>query len=242
MTWIDGESLSGLARALQNHMARAWRRHEPEAPPLTFTGARNLKSSRDLEHASPTLQAVAWIRNPDVFFELVDPRVDLGGVEITSHSPDGSNADKRYPYLWASRQHELDAFVVCPYRKTRTQGANNQLPFRHAHRNRAFVESWNAADTRSYLTQILPLTDLQSGIEQLPRSISSAMWNSAKLGEFFALRIAQRTLADQAPINRLTELRVSLLRLIEACEANTRYTAPSTVALHTPAHDSLHVV
>lgn len=211
-----------------------WSNEFPTAPPLEFTNVKNLKSGEDLASASPALQAIAYIRNPDVFFQLDDPYVEIGGVEITVHSPDGSNADKRYPYLWASRQHRLDAFIVCPYQKTRTQGASNRLPFRHARRNRHFAERWAPSDTQSHLLQILPITDLQQDIEQVPESVARQMWSFDRIGEFFALRIAQYTLDQDAVRHanaQLERLRASLISLVSACENNTSHTDPSTLYL-----------
>lgn len=232
LTWSDGDIVPTLVRQIQSHMLASWQTWFPGEARLEFVGARNLKSSVDLKTASNELQAIAFIRNPDVFFELLEPRHDLGGIEITVHSPDGSNADKRYPYLWASRRHGLDAFVVCPYRKTRTQGANNQLPFRHAQRNRSFAEKWNVGSSDSRLRQILPITDLQTDIASLPGRISRGMWSSELLGEFFALRTAQFALGaphQDAIKARLGTLRAALLDLIGACEENTTRTEPSTL-------------
>jgi len=163
---------------------------------------------------------------------LATPYVELGGVEITDHSPDGSNADKRYPYLWASRQHLLDAFIVCPYQKTRTQGASNRLPFRHARRNRQFAERWDPVEQSSHLLQILPITDLQQELGSVPNSIATRMWSFEKIGEFFALRVAQHTLsgAETGRANaRLAELRQELLELVAACEENTNHTDPTSL-------------
>lgn len=233
-TWHDGDNDCPSTRCLQRSIQFHWANEFPGAPPLVFSGVKNLKLAEDLASASKALKAIAYIRNPDVFFQLEEPYVEIGGVEITVHSPDGSNADKRYPYLWASRQHLLDAFIVCPYQKTRTQGALNRLPFRHARRNRHFAERWAPAETQSPLLQILPITDLQQGIDQVPESVAREMWSFNRIGEFFAMRIAQYTLdrdAVQHANTQLERLRASLLSLISACEDNTNHADPSALFL-----------
>ena len=58
------------------------------------------------------------------------------------------------------------------------------------------------------------------------------MWSFNRIGEFFALRIAQYTLDAQAvrrANSKLDSLRASLISLVSACEENTNHTDPSTL-------------
>jgi hypothetical protein len=58
------------------------------------------------------------------------------------------------------------------------------------------------------------------------------MWNYQKIGEFFALRIAQKTLANDEldkATERLHEMKESLGLLVDNCKFNTKETSPSSL-------------
>ena len=193
LTFLDGDSPSPLVDDVLRALGEGWSRYYPELPALEFRAPVNLKRDHALELCSEPLRTISKVRNPDVFFSVEDPQCDLGGIEITVHSPDGSNADKRYPYLWSSRREGRDAFIVCPYQKTRTGGQVNRIPFRHAERNRQFLMEWSPRVREGGLRQILPMRELQTDLDGVPRRIGDLMWDVTKIGEYFAHRAAMLT-------------------------------------------------
>ena len=235
----DGENDGDGRTAIEAGIQRTWSEHYAEECKLIIIpGFVNLKQQPDAVKALPILRNIYAVRNPDLFFLATfgSKQAELGGVEITSHSPDGSNVDKRYPFLWAAGQWPVHAFVVTPYMKQRPNGQQNCLPHRHAKRNQRFVAEWNPSDpSGSVLRQILPLRDLQVGSgTRLPPGVNQALFDWKDLGAFFAHTAAAKLLGEQASrtaSRELTLMKERLTNLVSLCLANTRDTEPSSLIM-----------
>jgi hypothetical protein len=138
------------------------------------------------------------VRNPDVYFAEATRAVELGGVEITVHSPDGANVEKRYPFVWVARREGINAFVACPYSKVRPGGETNRLPYRHSHRNSEFLGEWKPSEyEEGALQQIVPVRELQGDASRLPGPLQRYILDWAVLGEFFAhVRLSRHGLSQ----------------------------------------------
>jgi hypothetical protein len=98
----DGENqqTEGLEEIIKGWSSE-WNQQYSEYGAVNFETGPNLKEKHDQGIIPNKLKNIAFIRNPDLFFVVKDSQKVLGGIEITVHSPDGSNVEKRYPYLWA---------------------------------------------------------------------------------------------------------------------------------------------
>lgn len=226
--YLDGAEAPYGFEALLESWRSAWEHFFPEQPAIVFRSPIDLKTSRELPE---DLRAIAEVRNPDIFFRLEDGQL-LGGVEVTAHSPDGSNIEKRYPYLWASREAGVPGFVATPYQKWRPGGAVNRLPRRHMERNLRHLEQWDANDPTKAPIQLLAIRELH-GLESeyIDESVADLMPCWADLGQFFAARTAQLTgLGSRAVAdNVLVGLRERWMTFSSAGIANTTYTEASTL-------------
>lgn len=224
------EGLSEMIAAWQ----RVWMKEYGQHATLRFTGTVNVKELAAQSDLPVKLKKIAAIRNPDVYFVEKSLSIELGGVEITTHSPDGSNVEKRYPYLWASRRGGVSGFVACPYQKTRASGQKNRLPHRHSKRNRVFAEDWDPVrgDT-SAVYQIVPVQQLQGkSLSGVREKIRALMLRWEDLGAFFAHTLAQQTLPDPARStaeNQLEAFRNRLIELAQACIDDTTDTEASSL-------------
>lgn len=179
----------------------------------------------------PDLDAAARVRNPDLFYWLRD-KGPLLGLEITTHSPDGSNIDKRYPFLWASRSRGFHAFVLTPYAKMRSGGAVNRLPGRAAHHNNRLAGLWDTQNPKSRVQQILPIKELDpSGAAGLPDTLSDLLWTWERVGVFLADTTAQLLgdANDADVTSGLYEAKEALRNLAQACMSQARYVQPATL-------------
>lgn len=216
------EGLSGIVAAWQ----QVWSKYYQDHATLQFTKTINVKKLTSQNDLPVKLKKIAAIRNPDIYFFEKTNELELGGVEITIHSPDGSNVEKRYPYLWASRRVGVSAFVACPYMKTRASGQKNRLPHRHSKRNLVFAADWNPAEyDSSAIYQIVPVQDLQGrSLTNVREKIRALMLKWEDIGAFFAHTLAARILPDQvraAAERHLTTFRQRLIDLAQSCVDDT---------------------
>ena len=166
-----------------------WNHYYAHIGTLEFLEPKNLKHQINVVELPENAAKIVDIRNPDLLFILCGTQQCIGGVEITTHSPDGSNAEKRYPYLWASNKLQVNGFIACPYQKIRANGSINKLPNRHSKRNIYFLNKWESPS--DYLCQIVPIRDLQlKDFQQLPENIKQTIMSFSDLGEFFAHYLA----------------------------------------------------
>lgn len=232
LTYSDGELIPPHWVEIKQGWEAAWNDNYRSIGALDFPAHRNLKESAVLEGLPRTSRDAVGVRNPDLLFVAEPGTLELGGVEITSHSPDGSNIEKRYPFLWAGRRNGLFALVLTPYQKRRPTGAVNRLPHRAARRNLRIAEQWNEQDVASPLTQILPLSSLQDA-SAVPPAVAAALWTWQDVGALFAHRLAAAVGSDPSDLGRakaqLTEAKRRLCALHEACAAETRNTSASTL-------------
>lgn len=235
-TFTDGHNVPDAWVEIVDAWTKCWDAHyRSNVGSISFLTPENLKDDRILRRLPPRSRGAVEIRNPDLLFVADSGAFELGGVEITTHSPDGSNIEKRYPFAWAARRVGLAAVVATPYQKARPGGQVNRLPHRAAKRNEELVRRWDVEDPESGLTQILPMASLQSAHGGLSLAISRLLWTWHDLGELFAHRLA--VVADSGgqagaqAADRLRELRDRLLELHRACMAVTRPTAASTLLI-----------
>ncbi len=210
----------------------AWKTNYPDIGSVDFEVGSNLKV-HDLGGKIPQkLKRIARVRNPDISFVAQPSEFVLGGVETTTHSPDGSNVEKRYPFLWAAGREGVNGFILCPYQKTRPGGQTNRLPNRHARRNIEFIEDWSPAEASGSIRQIIPLKGLQLGSPaDLPPAVRFSLLDWADIGEFFAdtLALALSGGHRKAARSNLEAFRAKLRRLAESCVQVTSYTQASTL-------------
>lgn len=230
--FVDGNETPLLGSILAGWQ-REWDENYGHVRQLVFEGPVNLKTAAGAASLPPVYREVAEVRNPDLFFFERTLSVSLGGVEITDHSPDGSNADKRYPYLWASRRHGLAAFILCPYQKGRASGQTNRLPFRHSRRNLDLLHEWTLeAGGEGSLQQIVPISDLQLSGATITTSVLDRLLSAEQVGGFFAHLLALKSMPAQEKKSARASLEVfktALTRLAIACRNNAKLTEPSSL-------------
>ena len=178
-----------------NEIVKAWKecweKHYSAVESLEFSEPKNCKHQNNISDLPEEVTNIFEIRNPDIFFICETNLTPLGGVEITVHSPDGSNAEKRYPYIWASNVNRISGIIICPYSKTRSNHSINKIPGRLSERNRSFLNNWNPGDANSTFLQIIPIKELQGGtFSSLPQNIKDSIVSFHDIGEFFAHSLA----------------------------------------------------
>jgi hypothetical protein len=227
----DGENQPIGLNEITEGWFSTWNQFYHEFGTITFEQGPNLKEEHEEGVVPDKLKNIAFIRNPDLSFVIKDTQVVLGGVEITVHSPDGSNAEKRYPFLWASGQVGTNGLILCPYQKTRPTGGTNRLPNRHVQRNLKFLEDWNPSDPESFLRQIIPIYELQLGsVSELPDRVQNLLLDWKQIGEFYAHFLALILVGpNEQVVNKLTIFKRKLVDLAEACLDSTDYTEPSSL-------------
>ena len=232
-SFFDGGEPIGWAPTI-DALRSTWARHYSPAGEVRFSLPLNLKQAADRKLLPARLRSIAEVRNPDFFFFETTHGVELGGLETTVHSPDGSNVEKRYPYIWVSQRQGVDGIIACPLLKTRPGGQVNRLPFRHLARNLKLLARWQPADAASPLCQILPVRELhgQDDLALVPKSIRGLIPGWKDLGALFAHRLASATLGGvlaEAARAELGRIHQTLLTLSQACQAGTSDTEPSTL-------------
>ena len=119
LTFTDGPLLAPHWLEIRRGWEDCWEREYGALGELGFSAARNVKEREVAEGLPVRSREAAGVRNPDLLFVASPGSIELGGLEITAHSPDGSNIEKRYPFLWAARRRGLAAMVLTPYQKRR---------------------------------------------------------------------------------------------------------------------------
>lgn len=228
----DGDNDSVVLPHVLDGWNYTWTKFYNEFFTLDFVEGGNLKNNTVFENLPDKSKNIVDIRNPDIYFIENTNGIELGGIEITVHSPDGSNVEKRYPYIWGSHKNNVTSFIACPYLKTRPNGQINRLPFRHSHRNSQFIGIWNDLEQEA-LHQIIPTLDLQMGDRKyIPNQIKKLMFTWKDYGEFFAHLLAIKILPEankDIPLNELLRFRKRLSNLANECKKNTNDTPPSTL-------------
>lgn len=227
--YLDGPDAPHGFETLVETWTEVWAQRYGDLRKIGFRDPVDLKGGGSLPGG---VAGIALIRNPDVFFRLESTGELLGGVEVTTHSPDGSNIEKRYPYLWASRELSIPAFVATPYQKWRPGGEINRMPRRHMERNLVHLNDWIVEDTERAPIQLMAIRELHGqGLHEIEASLRNLMPQWKDLAEFFAARTVQ--LVEHDAKHRadavLRELRSRWIEFVEAAIANTRYTDASTL-------------
>jgi len=237
-TYTDGDNITPLDILIKESWIREWKRYyEVDLGCMSFSNPINLKISNNTENLGKDIKFIIDIRNPDLLYCLDNTNEIISGVEITDHSPDGSNADKRYPFLWASKQVNAHGFIICPYCKGRPvkEGKEtsqiNRLPFRHASRNLKFMKAWQDRSAGSLL-QILPIKELQgssTGIDPIvAKQIPSVNLLGQLLAHLTASKLGNSTIRASA-LNIVDAISEIFENLARACMAATTRVEPSSV-------------
>jgi hypothetical protein len=237
-TYTDGGNVPDAWREIAHAWNETWTGQYQALGELTFSHFIDLKDPMGAATLPLRSRAAAAIRNPDLLFLVggcanLPAPVELGGIEITTHAPDGSNIEKRYPFLWAARRSGLSAMVATPYQKHRANERVNRLPHRSARRNLEFASRWDPTSDDSALIQILPLISLQDRRGGIAREIRPLLWSWASIGALLAHRLARRIADDgsqrAAASRQLGLMREQLLDLHRACMAATTARPASTL-------------
>src|SRR2546423_1379650 len=116
--YTDGENVPDAWRAIQAAWRRTWQHtYEGDLGGITFAEPRSLNDPAVIHRLPAASRESVDVRNPDLLFVAQPHAIQLGGIELTAHSPDGSNIEKRYPFAWVARRHGLSALVATPYQK-----------------------------------------------------------------------------------------------------------------------------
>ncbi|WP_219612100.1 hypothetical protein, partial [Vibrio parahaemolyticus] len=91
-TFVDGDEPVFL-NSVFSWWIREWADLYSHLGNITFDRVLDVKKRDGFNVLPESLQSAFLIRNPDLFFiaEVDGESVSLGGIEITTHSPDGSN-------------------------------------------------------------------------------------------------------------------------------------------------------
>lgn len=230
--YVDGAQDDGFEQ-IEASWQLEWGKHYGAEVELQFEQPINVKEAAESKVLPTRSRAVVVVRNPDIFFIEKTKKIELGGIEFTTHSPDGSNVEKRYPFIWASRQQGLTAIIASPYQKQRPKGGINRLPFRHAAHNQRLLSDWDISKIkRNFFCQIIPITNFQSKTDVIPEETKSLMLSIAEIGAVFAHLLASKALSGILKKNALKELKVLKSRLIAlstSCMKNTKHTEASSL-------------
>ncbi|MTD41171.1 hypothetical protein GIX45_21630 [Erwinia sp. CPCC 100877] len=227
--FTDGEESHFLDEVVF-HWLKKWKQDYSFLGEIIFNAPINVKTQLGFLALSPNLRQAFEIRNPDLFFvaRLGRNAIPLGGIEITAHSPDGSNVEKRYPFLWAGRKYGFNAFIVSPYMKSRASGQTNRLPNRHSERNIDFLLEWDRKKSLlAPVQQILPIEELQDNYNSVTELLGRNLLNLNNLSEYFCNFLAE----NYKPYSSGTKIPAfvrNMYELASACKKVTRYTPPSS--------------
>jgi hypothetical protein len=233
LTFTDGPLPGPQWLEIKRGWEKCWDDNYGSLGDLEFLESRNLKEKEVFAALPARSREAVGVRNPDLLFVASPGEIELGGLDLTVHSPDGSNIEKRYPFLWAARRKGLLGMVLTPYQKQRPSGQVNRLPHRAARRNMRLAEEWDEGDFQSSLTQILPLSSLQGGLKSVPSPVRSALWSWEDVGELFghrlALAVAGGSAVSKCAKRNLAEAKRRLCALHLACQNATKNTSASTL-------------
>lgn len=220
---------AGLVEICES-FATVWGESYGHLRKLSFSDTTNLKRSSG-EDLPPSLSWIAGIRNPDIYFYAKGLEVELGGVEVTNHSPDGSNMGKRYPFLWAARKEGVNAFMATPYQKQRSGGSINSFPNRHARLCKNNISEWDPQRVRkSSIQAYTPVKEIQSRRCFPEKPIGDKLVPWSDIGEYFAHYLAAHVFSSSQHAERkLTGFKEGLEELMEACVETTSYRAPTSL-------------
>jgi hypothetical protein len=230
ITYVDGEEPECLEEVIAT-FTRHWDSNFSDIGNLSFYEPINFKTNDEYKSLPKVLKKVSSIRNPDIYFYCKTIEREIGGIEITVHSPDGSNVEKRYPFIWASRKNNTNAFIASPYMKVRPNGSMNKLPHRHSQRNLDLLSEWDF-ENNTTIQQIVPTINLQEQIDKLPDNIRDHMLTWEDYAIFLSSYLAYIISSSDKALNNLNEIKNKLRNLATACKGNTKYTSPSTFIEH----------
>ena len=183
----EPEVLKNISREMSMHWEKNYKTE------IIFKESINIKQLKNKKLLPEKLKKIEEIRNPDIYFFEENNKIELGGIEITTHSPDGSNIEKRYPFLYAAGLYKTNAFVATPYLKRRPGGQINRFPRRHAERNIGFLKRFKETEY-SFLRCYYPTEELHGNdIQYLPEDIKSNIGSWKKISHFFADYLANVT-------------------------------------------------
>lgn len=227
--FVDGDESNFLHEIEQEWQSR-WVAAYSNIGSLAFDNPINVKELSGLSKLPQKIQEAFLIRNPDIFFvaSIGGREIVLGGVEITVHSPDGSNVEKRYPFIWSGRQFGFSAFIVCPYMKVRPNGAVNRLPNRPSCRNLDFIAEWRAQGSSEIaIQQILPIQELQENYHEARNFLGQDLLTWGDLSAYFCDLLALKLGVTYAE-PEISRFVGKMEKLALACKAVTRFTNPSS--------------
>ncbi|WP_368231491.1 hypothetical protein [Aeromonas sp. s3] len=227
--FVDGEETYHL-EDFRQFWVNIWGQKYLNLGPIRFNNPVNVKEKSGFDSLPQDLKVAFEIRNPDIFFvaSIGNNKVALGSIEITVHSPDGSNVEKRYPCIWAGRKIGFTSFVVCPYMKSRRGGQVNKLPNRHSVRNIDFINEWKREKSpKAALHQIIPLEELQDDLSAAYALLKMPLMNWQRLAGYFCDLLAEN-IKPGSSANRIETFIEELQKLASACKSVTRYTKPSS--------------
>lgn len=227
--FIDGEETPFLDDIKRLWINR-WAKNYSSLGTLRFNTPVNVKEQSGIAALPSKLTQAFEIRNPDVFFSarLGGKATPLGGIEITVHSPDGSNVEKRYPFIWAGRKYDFTAFVVSPYMKSRPGGQVNKLPNRHSARNLDFIDEWKGKKSvGAPLHQIIPLMELQDDYDSARQFLKTDLLTLTDLAGYFCDLLAEKIKPNSSG-TRIPTFVADIRNLAAACKNVTRFTKPSS--------------
>jgi hypothetical protein len=227
--FVDGEETHFLDDIKKLWAAR-WSKKYSSLGTILFNDPVNIKEHVGIAALPPSLKQAFEIRNPDLFFVArIGPKTTpLGGIEITVHSPDGSNVEKRYPFIWAGRKYDFTAFVVSPYMKARPGGQVNKLPNRHSIRNIDFIGEWKKKNSLlAPLQQIIPLEELQEEYDTARNLLGMNLMNWSGLAGYFCDLLAEQV-KPGASGKHLSDFVDDIYHLANACKGVTRFTKPTS--------------
>src|SRR4051812_29479905 len=200
--YADGAEPHEAWNSIRDAWAAEWARSHAVLGNLHFAGNRDLKATEVRAVLPPRLSFISDIRNPDLFFTVREHRLELGGLEFSTHSPDGSNIDKRYPLLWSARRYGVHGFLLTPYSKRRgTTSSINRLPRRAAQRNLDVLSAWGIDDLEAGLALPLPSQELQEGdLDAVPEAVRQHLVTWEHLGQLLAHLMAARLAPNDASL------------------------------------------
>ena len=227
--FVDGDETHFLD-TIKEIWSTHWDANYAELGELIFNEPINIKEQAGINALPKSLTSAFEIRNPDIFFaaKIGDKTLPLGGIEITAHSPDGSNVEKRYPFIWAGRKYGFTAFIVSPYMKARPGGQVNKLPNRHSVRNLDFLDEWKKKNScTAPLYQIIPIKELQEDYQRAKAFLGRDLFEWTDLSIYFCNLLAE-SVKPGASQKKLYEFVERLNQLAAACKAVTRFTKPTS--------------
>jgi hypothetical protein len=235
--YSDGSTLPDYASVIIEAIKSTWKICYSKYIGLDINeGFQNIKKKTVLETAPAKVKLIAGIRNPDLYFVEETRNVILGGIEATNHTPDGSNATKRYPYLWISRKENANAIHISPYSKRRPSGQVNKLTGIIAEHNKNLLSEWNCDD--SSLIQYLIIRELQENDVEIPKTLDGLIFSLNELGVLFAHLLAVQifktmSIPKQLAKSELEKVKARLKKVAEQILAESSGTVEPSTALET---------